>query len=96
MSGFDPQAKMLCAVCSQPFYDPEQGSAREYRYTMRYVSDDHRVMFHSGNEHDLNYDPDYYAAFARIEARRGQYSERQYSELRANRERLHRDPNEPS
>lgn len=69
MSGLDPRAKMECSVCHQPFYDPEQGTVKEYRYTSRYVSDSHRVMFHSGDDRDLNYDPDYYAAFDRLEKR---------------------------
>ena len=69
MSGLDPLARKECSVCHNPFLDPEQGSVKGYRYTNRHVSDAHRVMFHSSNDADLNYDPDYNAAFDRLEQR---------------------------
>ena len=80
MSGLAPEAKRLCVVCSQPFYDPEQGARRDYRYTARYVSDNHRVMFHSGNDRDLNYDPEYYAASNRLEQRMRDNSARAWAD----------------
>ena len=70
MAQLDPLVRRECSICHNPFYAPEQGSVKEYRYTTRSVSDHHRVMFHSGNDRDLNYDPEYYAAFDRIEQRK--------------------------
>lgn len=94
MATLDEHAKRLCSVCGKPFYDPEQGARKDYRYTMRYVSDDHRVMFHSGNEADLSYDPEYYAAYDRVGKRTRDNVARswaQYDEAHSQRERITRN-----
>lgn len=69
MAQLDSHARDKCSVCGRPYYDPEQGAVKDYRYTTRPISDSHRVMLHSGDERDLNYDPDYFAAFDRLEKR---------------------------
>ncbi len=80
MAQLDPLSRQKCSVCGQPFYDPEQGSVKDYRYTNRYVSDAHRVMFHSSSDRDQNYDPDYNAAFDRINQRQINNADRLYNE----------------